>query len=393
MTLVNVTTDQPTPASPTNTMTTITSSTTATATELTPITTPIPTSAPRPTPKTRRRKIVRRRRGANAKITNAIPTSLSTNPLLLSAIASSLPSDYEFEVIKTIWRIQESKAKHVALQMPEGLLMYACMIADILRKFCGGDGVDEGLKSVSVLGDVTYGACCIDDLGAKALGANLLVHYGHSCLVPLTATALPCLYIFVEIRVDVQHLVECFCQTCEVGTRVHVMGTVQFRPAVATAAKLLNERERPSTIPQAKPLSPGEVLGCTAPSELHKALLPKRSSPDTTVVEHVMLFIADGRFHLEAAMIANPTLQALRYDPYGKTLTLEKYETQKMKSIRKNAIHRTIDPNVKTIGIILGTLGRQGNPAILGHIRSLLKRHDNFLTVTFFDVISYWLSK
>ena len=69
----------------------------------------------------------------------------------------------------------------------------------------------------------------MDDLGAKALGADLLVHYGHSCLVPLTATEVKCLYVFVEIRVDVSHLVECFCQTCEVGTRVHVMGTVQVR--------------------------------------------------------------------------------------------------------------------------------------------------------------------
>ena len=46
------------------------------------------------------------------------------------------------------------------------------------------------------------------------------------------------------------------------------MGTVQFRPAVAAAARLLNERERIATIPQAKPLSPGEVLGCTAPANL-----------------------------------------------------------------------------------------------------------------------------
>lgn len=250
--------------------------------------------------------------------------------------------------------------------------MYSCCIADILKKFCGGE---DGLKSVSVLGDVTYGACCIDDLGAKALGADLLVHYGHSCLVPLTTTALPCLYVFVEIRVDVQHLVDCFCQTCEVGTRVHVMGTVQFRPAVATAAKLLNERERPSTIPQAKPLSPGEVLGCTAPSDLHNALPSKNPSDANSSVQHVMLFIADGRFHLEAAMIANPTLPAYRYDPYGKTLTMEKYETQKMKTIRMEAIQRARDPSVQTIGIILGTLGRQGNPAILGHIRTLLRQH------------------
>ena len=91
---------------------------------------------------------------------------------------------------------------------------------------------------------------------------------------------------------------------------------------------------------------------------------------------HVMLFIADGRFHLEAAMIANPTLRALRYDPYSKMLTDEKYETEKMKSIRQNAIHRATEPSIKTFGIILGTLGRQGNPAILGHVRTLLKKHN-----------------
>lgn len=244
--------------------------------------------------------------------------------------------------------------------------MYACTIADILRKF-------SLAENISILGDVTYGACCIDDLGAKALGADLLVHYGHSCLVPLTTTAVPCLYVFVEIRVDVDHLVECFCKTCNVGTRVHVMGTVQFRTAIGAAAKALNERDRPATIPQAKPLSPGEVLGCTAPSDLgHEG---DSTSVSKSQTEHVMLFIADGRFHLEAAMIANPTLRALRYDPYSKTLTEEYYTTEKMKSIRWNAIQRAMDPSVETFGIILGTLGRQGNPAILGHIRSLLKKH------------------
>lgn len=252
--------------------------------------------------------------------------------------------------------------------------MYSCTVADILRKF-------STARTVSILGDVTYGACCIDDLGAKALGADLLVHYGHSCLVPLTTTAIPCLYVFVEIRIDVEHLVECFCKTCEVGTRVHVMGTVQFRTAVAAAAKALNERDRPATIPQAKPLSPGEVLGCTAPAGLGNAEDSKVKSDTTASAEvsqtdHVMLFIADGRFHLEAAMIANPTLRALRYDPYSKLLTDEKYETEKMKSIRQNAIHRATDPSIKTFGIILGTLGRQGNPAILGHVRSLLKKHN-----------------
>lgn len=59
-----------------------------------------------------------------------------------------------------------------------------------------------------ILGDVTYGACCIDDFSASALGADFLVHYGHSCLVPVDITKVPCMYIFVDIKIDTEHLVE-----------------------------------------------------------------------------------------------------------------------------------------------------------------------------------------
>ncbi len=31
-----------------------------------------------------------------------------------------------------------------------------------------------------------------------------------------------------------------------------------------------------------------------------------------------MVYVGDGRFHLEAIMIANPALAAYRYDPYSK---------------------------------------------------------------------------
>ena len=40
---------------------------------------------------------------------------------------------------------------------------------------------EAGVETI-VMGDVTYGACCIDDFTAKALDADFLVHYGHSCL-------------------------------------------------------------------------------------------------------------------------------------------------------------------------------------------------------------------
>jgi 2-(3-amino-3-carboxypropyl)histidine synthase len=292
-----------------------------------------------------RRRIVRRRRPAEEK-----PV---IEPAVLEAILrqSSLPAAYSFEVTKTLERIKKVNATHVALQMPEGLLMYATVIADILKQCC------SSLNQVSVLGDVTYGACCVDDLGARALGAQLLVHYGHSCLVPIQHTVISTLYVFVELQIDVAHLVECVVATIDNPQPLSLLGTIQFRQALVEAKPLLEERGFSVAIPQAKPLSPGEVLGCTSPYV------------DTPVV----VFCADGRFHLESCMISNPTCQFLRYDPYGKTLTEEVYKHDQLHSLRKHAIEQAHAK--KTFGIVLGTLGRQGNPAIARRIQLLLSQH------------------
>ena len=48
-----------------------------------------------------------------------------------------------------------------------------------------------------------YGACCVDDLTARKLGVGLLIHYGHSCLVPINETVIPMLYVFVDIGINI----------------------------------------------------------------------------------------------------------------------------------------------------------------------------------------------
>lgn len=57
-------------------------------------------------------------KGASRTITK-IPLELLNDPQLNEAIGV-LPSNYNFEIHKTIWRTRELNAKRVALQMPEG---------------------------------------------------------------------------------------------------------------------------------------------------------------------------------------------------------------------------------------------------------------------------------
>jgi 2-(3-amino-3-carboxypropyl)histidine synthase len=179
---------------------------------------------------------------------NQIPDDIINNEALNLAI-KNLPINYNFEIHKTIWRIRTEGSKLVALQFPEGLLLYACIITDILIKFAKVE--------VLVLGDVTYGACCIDDYTAQKLGASLLVHYGHSCLVPINVTRIKVMYVFVEIHFDFSHLINCVIENFDKETKLALMGTIQFTTAIHSARVELAKSYPNIFIPQSKPLSGG----------------------------------------------------------------------------------------------------------------------------------------
>ncbi|KAF9449888.1 Diphthamide synthesis [Macrolepiota fuliginosa MF-IS2] len=378
--------------------------------------------------------------GVQSVATNQIPHEILHDEQLNAAIRQ-LPSNYSFEIHKTIHHVRKNNATMVALQMPEGLQMFACTIADIIERFT---------KALTVImGDVTYGACCIDDYTAVALGCDMMVHYGHSCLVPVDQTSIKTLYVFVEIGIDSSHLHqsirlnfpsdrqtfrERLLETEEESNRIpagaqigagvaqlHIEGpsegssdkevqqpsespeptrlalvsTIQFVAAlqrlkedlstgyqnetqVAVSGLIENGTRDDNTtprenkpgfwrgsyetiIPRSKPLSPGEILGCTAP---------------TLKDVDALIYLGDGRFHLESIMIANPTVPAFRYDPYSKKFTRERYNHGEMQTVRNQAVQtarRSIDayrtPEVDEShfndpplwGVMLGTLGRQGN--------------------------------
>ncbi|KAK9367436.1 putative diphthamide synthesis protein-domain-containing protein [Lipomyces kononenkoae] len=295
-------------------------------------------------------------RKSKVPVLNQIPPEILDDADLNSAISSLLPANYDFEIHKCIWNIRRHKYSRIALQMPEGLLIFACVISDILERFAGHD------ISCVIMGDVTYGACCIDDFTAKALGCDLLIHYAHSCLVPVDVTEMRVLYVFVSITINEQHLIATLKENFDPGKRLALVGTIQFNGALhAVRNAALAE---PQTlggltvqVPQISPLSRGEILGCTAP----------RIDPADT---DAIVYVGDGRFHLEAAMIQNPGLPAYRYDPYSRKFTHETYEHDEMLHVRHDAVQAA--KSAKKVGVILGTLGRQGNYATFDHIRQLL---------------------
>ena len=280
--------------------------------------------------------------------------------------------------------------------------MFAPLISDILAQFCPG-------TDMLIMGDVTYGACCVDDYTARALGCDLLVHYGHSCLVPIDQTGrdgIKTLYVFVTIGVDTEHLIRTVERNFQTGKRIALVGTIQFNGTLHAVVPRLREMGFDPVMPRSAPLSAGEILGCTAPTldsssgpgmntsskaptDSTAARTAARSTPGTRDQAHAdtILYVGDGRFHLESIMIASPALRnhTYRYDPYTRRLTHETYEHTDMQSLRRSAIlqaRRSIPTSAHTHKpghpslwvLIHGTLGRQGNPPTLSLLSHHLKR-------------------
>ncbi|CAL6359925.1 unnamed protein product [Bathycoccus prasinos] len=315
---------------------------------------------------------------------NQIPLAILNDPNLARA-AKPLPANYSFEIHKTIWRLRTGNVSRLALQFPEGLLLYATTLADIFKVFV------PSIKDVVILGDVTYGACCVDDYAATALGCDFLVHYGHSCLVPVSMTTCKTLYVFVDILFDEEHLVQSIRKNFPNRTdKIALAGTIQFASAIGKVRETLRLFYECFDVGRTKPLSPGEVLGCTAPSLGDGEVMGARSEDsmgeEGKKAHDAIVFVADGRFHLEAMMIANPNVPAYRYDPYERVLTREYYDHVGMQNVRKSMILRA--KKAKKFGLILGTLGRQGNPAVLARLERLFESRNKETVVFLISEIS-----
>uniref|UniRef100_A0AAV2IZC5 2-(3-amino-3-carboxypropyl)histidine synthase subunit 1 n=1 Tax=Knipowitschia caucasica TaxID=637954 RepID=A0AAV2IZC5_KNICA len=207
-----------------------------------------------------------------------------------------------------------------------------------------------------VMGDVTYGACCVDDFTARALGADFMVHYGHSCLIPIDATVgIKMLYVFVDIQMDNAHFMDTVKFNFTPGQSLALVSTIQFVAALQAVSAALRP-DYDVLVPQCRPLSPGEILGCTSPRL------------DRNVA--AIIYLGDGRFHLESIMIANPETPAYRYDPYSKVFSREYYDHNAMRELRLQAIHKA--RSAQRWGLIMGSLGRQGSPKVLEHLETRL---------------------
>lgn len=59
-----------------------------------------------------------------------------------------------------------------------------------------------------ILGDTSYGSCCVDEIAAQHVNADSIIHFGHACLNPTTRLSI--FHVLPKKEINVTEIIEKF---------------------------------------------------------------------------------------------------------------------------------------------------------------------------------------
>ncbi|MCJ1245064.1 Diphthamide biosynthesis protein 2 [Trapelia coarctata] len=91
-----------------------------------------------------------------------------------------------------------------------------------------------------ILADTSYGACCVDEIAAEHVSADVVVHYGRACLSP--TARLPVVHVFTQQVLPLGPLLKAFKDTYpDTGQKIILMADVTYSSHVPEVHEALVE--------------------------------------------------------------------------------------------------------------------------------------------------------
>jgi 2-(3-amino-3-carboxypropyl)histidine synthase len=260
-------------------------------------------------------------------------------------------NNFDFEEERIKQKIQHLDAKRVLIQMPQGLKPEATRIAELVEK-------TGALALISA--DPCYGACDIAINEAESLGADLIIHFGHSKFVKHE----PVSTIYVEARalVNITETLEKALHLLNGYSKIGLATSVQHLQILHKTREFLVRSGKTVIIGDAGRVGyAGQVIGCDY-------------SNVKSIVDEVdaFLFVGGGLFHALgiALSTSKPTFVV---DPYDNRVFPLSEVSEKLLKQHWACIEQA--KNAKNIGIIIGLKPGQNRIEDALKVKKLIEKH------------------
>jgi len=256
---------------------------------------------------------------------------------------------FDFEEERIRREIKSRGAKRVLLQLPEGLKPQAPQIAKV---------VEEAGAVAIISADPCYGACDIADAEAVALGADLLLHFGHARMVQ--AELVPTVYVEAHSSVHVEGAVEKALPLLADYKKIGLATSVQHLQMLQKAKEILERDGKTVFVGAAGRIAyAGQVSGCNYSNA--KAVADEVEA---------FLFLGGGMFHALGIALSTgkPTVVA---DPYDSRAYSIGEQTQRIQKQRFACIQQA--KKAQSFGILVGLKPGQTHLALAEKTKKLAK--------------------
>ncbi|XP_039452188.1 2-(3-amino-3-carboxypropyl)histidine synthase subunit 2-like [Culex pipiens pallens] len=239
----------------------------------------------------------------------------------------------------------------VALQFPDVLLPFSAVVANELQS--------ASTAGIFILGDTSYGSCCVDEVAASHVGADAVIHFGHACLS--RSVRLPTRYVFLRGPLDVGSVVQGVKEVLgeHEGKRLGLFYDVAYDYCVGEVAERLKEAGRNVTVGQLAKTGEQPDLLCWK--------LPGGASFD----DAVCIFIGHDNQSFFNTANGIRAEQWFRFDPA--TSQLQQANPLDSRWMRRRFYYIEKCKDATSLGIVVATLTAAGYLDVVNRIQRLAK--------------------
>lgn len=277
-----------------------------------------------------------------------------------------------YQTPETCRFITSNQFKKVALQFPDELLPDAVRVSAEIE--------DKTKAKTYILGDTSYGSCCVDEVAAEHVGADCIVHYGSSCLSP--CRRLPLLYVFGKRPIDVHQCASSFKELYpNLQSHIIVLFDVTYSHAIDDLRTLLCDVYPNVVVSRLKTdHSCGAELiqdSCVDLQSNDDGVIFKfgrqfRIKEGQTVNDYSIFYIGQEGLTLTNFMMSWNNCVFSSFNPETSTGRVESVQINKALMKRYYAIERAKDASV--VGILVGTLGVANYLIIIEQLKDTIQR-------------------